>query len=105
MIPEDLVRAYDTLELADVHAGCHAFAAPRSLSLFSIAVGPRKHAADSGGPFGSTPPVLALAGILTSFRFHLPPELLVGNAARLLDLAAGFVEQRLELGRVRQHQP
>ena len=32
------------------------------------------------------------------FGFHLAPELIVGNPARFLDLAAWFIEKRLELG-------
>jgi hypothetical protein len=50
--------------------------------------------------FGSARPLLTLAGISTGFRFHLTPENIMGNTSRFLDLAARFVEKRLEFRRV-----
>ncbi len=51
----------------------------------------------SSGAAGSVLGMFVLAGIFTRCRFHLTPELIVGNAARLFDLTAGLVEKRLEL--------
>src|SRR6266568_30198 len=49
------------------------------------------------------PPTVRCRG-LSRCRFHLTPELLVGDSARFLNLTPRLVEEGLELGRMRQHQ-
>jgi hypothetical protein len=50
-------------------------------------------------------PSTVFSSELAALSFHLAPELFVGDAARLFDLAARLIEQRLKLRRMRQHQP